>query len=285
MPESICPECDTPNEGTPRCPVCGVSAPDPGYLRAGPPPDPPSMLPMPPVAPALSGAGTAGRPRSGPWAVAGAGLMIVLALAGAGHLVLDTGTDPGTADAGIVADPSVTGTFDDGTFDDGSTAAGSLAGPEVPDVATPAESPAPGPAGMVSIEAEAAADPRTPQIAAMFDAYFTAINAHDAPAAAGAFAPGGLVDPGDPEQVASFGADIATTRDSDVRLWAVADDAHTGDVIATVSFTSTQAPGYGPPERRDETCTDWRLDFRLRSWEGQLLILGTAPGAVCAPCG
>jgi hypothetical protein len=258
MSEWRCPECDTANDGTTSaCVVC--DAPRTADRPADP--RPVAGLPVRPVR------------RPGPeveltrWRVAGVALVVLAGLVGGGYLLSDAGADSATGPAA----PSVTPV--------GWTPSET---PPEPEPAAEEFTPtAPGQIGLVSIES---ADPRATYLAALFDTYFTGINAHDASVATRVFAPGGVVDPAAPGQVADFGADIATTRDSNIRLLAVADDPHAGEVIATLSFTSTQDPGFGPPERPDETCTDWRLDFRLTSWEGDLLIFGTAPGAVSAPC-
>lgn len=34
-------------------------------------------------------------------------------------------------------------------------------------------------------------------------------------------------------------------------------------LLAKVTFCSTQQPGYGPPERKAETCTDWDIAYVL----------------------
>ncbi|MDR7278132.1 zinc finger Ran-binding domain-containing protein [Catenuloplanes atrovinosus] len=275
MIEWRCPECGTANDASaPRCLVCDGAAPEAAVV---------AMTSLP---------GTHRRRAPEPsdrWRLAGIAAVVLAVLLAAGYLILDTGPE------------SAAGTTAPGSESGSEAGAASLAAPEatvredapgVPDAGVPDEGltwvepspvteagtayqPPPTRAGLVSIAPEAAADHRAAEIAALFDTYFTGINAHDPTVATRVFAPGGVVDPGDATQVAAFNADTATTQDSDVWLLAVDGD------VATVSFTSSQAPGYGPPERPAETCTDWRLDFLLTA---DPLIMGTAPGAVSAPC-
>ncbi|MDP9791998.1 hypothetical protein J2S43_000510 [Catenuloplanes nepalensis] len=223
---------------------------------------------------------------AGRWRVAGAALVVLAGLLGAGYLLVDAGPESaaGTAAPGAGFTESRSGTdgssgqgfsadpFDEGLSDEPVSPHGAEPSP-VTEV-LPDPSP-PGRVGLVSIASAAAADARVAEIATLFDTYFTGINAHDPTVATRVFAPGGVVDPGDAAQVATFNEDTATTQDFDVWLLAVNGD------VATVSFTSSQAPGFGPAERPGETCTNWRLDFQLTS---EPRILGTAPGAVSSPC-
>lgn len=276
MSEWRCPECGAANDGAASCcVVCDCAAPV-AVAHSAEVPQPVMSAPVRPVRRRSPSADLAR------WRVAGVAAVVLAGLLGGGYLLIDAGAES------AAETPPATAEFIPGAGEDTlpATGAGAFGTPSgsSPEFPEPAEPTLPTTSGLVSIAADAAADPRAAAIAALFDTYFTGINAHDASVATRVFAPGAVVDPADPEQVAEFGVDIATTRDSDVRLLAVADDPGSGEVIATVSFTSTQAPGYGPPERRNETCTDWRLDFRLTRWESELLILGTAPGAVSAPC-
>ncbi|MFI5838395.1 hypothetical protein ACIA8K_01580 [Catenuloplanes sp. NPDC051500] len=318
MTEWRCTECDTANDAAAsRCVVCDGTAPASAGRPAGSGPASPAGAPVPPIPTPISpGYAPEGRaygpassaplpasPVSEPewpahrrkpratvarWRVAGVALAVLAGLVGGGYLLLDAGAQSATDQ------PS-----------DAVTEAGPEAGPEAaPEAASDVVTePAPGidadSSGALGFESQSASptvpaqigmvaivtgDARATEVAALFDFYFAGINAHDASVAAKVFAPGGVVDPNDPGQVANFGADTATTQDSNVRLLEVVDAAEPGELIATVSFTSTQAPEFGPPERPGETCTDWRLDFRLTRWHGELRIFGTERGAVSAPC-
>ncbi|GAB7047342.1 zinc finger protein [Catenuloplanes indicus] len=266
MIEWQCPECGTANDASaPRCLVCDGAAPATAESA-------PAVLTFVPGGRRRRAAAPAGR-----WRVAAIALVVLAGLLGAGYLLVDTGAEPA---AGTTSSPEAVSTEPFGEPEIShqpesfSVAEPSAVAEPVPfDEGLP--EPAPGRIGLVSIAPAAAGDARVVEIATLFDTYFTGINTHDPTVATRVFAPGGVVDPGDAGHVATFNADTATTQDFDVWLLAVDGD------VATVSFTSSQAPGFGPPERPGETCTNWRLDFRLT---GDPLILGTAPGAASSPC-
>jgi len=105
-------------------------------------------------------------------------------------------------------------------------------------------------------------DWRTTSVATTFDRYFTSVNNRDYATAAALFDASGVLDPTDPAQVAAFARDMSTTTDSEIVLGAVTSGPD-GAVLARVTFRSTQQAGYGPPERPDETCTDWNVTYVL----------------------
>ncbi|MDR7321547.1 MULTISPECIES: hypothetical protein [Catenuloplanes] len=262
----------------PRCLVCDGTAP-------ALPPSTPARVGRPAASAFVPGGRRRAPAPAGRGRVAAIALVVLAGLLGAGYLLVDTGAEPAAGTTAVFTEPSVAPeqfylpqqSYQPELSDlpePSAVAEPSAAAEPVPfDEGLP--EPAPGRIGLVSIAPAAAGDARVVEIATLFDTYFTGINAHDPTVATRVFAAGGVVDPHDAAQVATFNADTATTQDVDVRLLAVAGD------VATVSFTSSQAPGFGPPERPGETCTNWRLDFRLTS---DPLIIGTAPGAVSSPC-
>lgn len=126
----------------------------------------------------------------------------------------------------------------------------------------------------------AVSDPRAPQIAAMFETYFTGINEKDYAAVAGVFDPHGTLDPGDPEQLTAFSDGTATTEDSEVLLLGVADLAD-GRIRADVTFRSAQEPGDGPPGRPGETCTRWRVRYTLTTDDGYRIFRSRGASKPC----
>ena len=124
-------------------------------------------------------------------------------------------------------------------------------------------------------------DPRAGDVAAMFDTYFTGINERDYAAVAGVLDPAGELDPAAPGQLAAFAQGTSTTRDSDIVLWELTETAP-GRLRAEVSFRSEQEPGHGPPERRDETCTRWRVVYVL-SGDGDTYRMVRGDG-ISEPC-
>jgi hypothetical protein len=119
----------------------------------------------------------------------------------------------------------------------------------------------PGQVGLVTIEPQAAADPRTPAIAGMFHTYFTGINGKDYTSVGTVLDPAGTVDPTSAKEMAALERGTGTTQDSDITLMSIRDAL--GVVQAQVRFRSTQDAGAGPKGRSYETCTRWAIDYEL----------------------
>ena len=145
----------------------------------------------------------------------------------------------------------------------------------------PAAEPLPAQVGLVTV-VPGLADARAMEVAAMFDAHFGAINAGDYGAAAAYFDPDGVVDPGDPDQVATFAEDVSTTNDSDLVLHGLTDGPQPGRVLAHLTFRSQQAPGMGPRDRPAETCTRWDIVYELSTTAGYRIVRGSQ--AQSTPC-
>jgi hypothetical protein len=224
-----CAECGHPNDTAYRvCAICGSTGPDD---RPQPAPVEQQPVRRAPRRPALP--------------VALAAAAVLLLAAGGGYLWAGadrTGDDPATASASPPAAPPST--------------------MEQRDLEPPPGTPEPSQVGLVRV-ADTTGDWRGTTVAALFDAHFSSINNRDYATAASYFDPSGVVDPTDPTEVAAFGEDMSTTTDSDVTLWTVTEGPD-GAVLARVTFRSTQQPGYGPPGRSAETCTDWDVTYVLR---------------------
>jgi hypothetical protein len=118
--------------------------------------------------------------------------------------------------------------------------------------------------GIVRIAPDAAADAVAQSVARVLDTYFSAVNRHDAREALSVYDPAGVINPNDPAQVDSFARGISTTTDEDITLLSVGPDpSGAGSARAEVTFTSTQAPGYGPRPDTSETCTSWHVRYVL----------------------
>jgi hypothetical protein len=206
--------------------------------------------------------------------VAGLAVVAVLVLAGGAWytgLVDRLGFGPDSPAAPTVA-PTTDGPTVDPTVE-----------PTV-DPTTPTVDPAPTAVGMVAID-PTVTDPRAAAVAELFDAYFSAVNAHDTRRAVSAYDPAGVIDPTNADQVATFERETSTTEDSDVALLAVEDDpsgAGGAAVRARVTFTSRQDPGFGPRGRPSETCTHWEVAYVLTpAGSGYLIHGGSATSAPC----
>jgi hypothetical protein len=114
----------------------------------------------------------------------------------------------------------------------------------------------------------AAGDPAAPQVQALLERYFTAINDHDYAAYSA------LLDAPMRQQNSrsSFTAGYATTRDSAETLTSISDTGG-GELAATVSFTSHQSPA---DSINNSSCTAWTITLYLRPQGGSYLI-GTPP--------
>jgi hypothetical protein len=128
--------------------------------------------------------------------------------------------------------------------------------------------------GIVHVAAAVAADRAARPVATVLNTYFSAINSHDARRAFSVHDPAGEVNPSDPRQAEAFARATATTTDNDITLLSVSPDtSRSGGQRAQVTFTSSQAAGYGPRPNTDETCTRWHVTYALTAAaDGRYLI-------------
>jgi hypothetical protein len=141
------------------------------------------------------------------------------------------------------------------------------------------------PASVGSIRLDPGLDPaKGPEIAALFDTYFSAVNARNAGAALGALDPSGSIDQSDPSAVRKFTDGISTSTDDDILLLSLgADPSGKGLLQARVTFRSHQEAGKGPRGRESETCTRWDVTYVLTRPGGAYRIWGST-NAGNRPC-
>jgi hypothetical protein len=134
--------------------------------------------------------------------------------------------------------------------------------------ASPATSPAASAGSTVAVAPAAAGDPAAPQVQALLGRYFTAINDHDYAAFSA------LLDARMRQQdsQSSFAAGYGTTHDSAQTLMSIS-DADSGELAATVSFTSNQSPA---DSIDNSPCTAWTITLYLRP-QGSGYLIGPPP--------
>jgi serine protease Do len=115
-------------------------------------------------------------------------------------------------------------------------------------------------------------------IASTFEAYFGAVNIAEYRTAWGQLTPSAQ----QRHPLAEFIEDLSTSFGFDVRIHAF-DRTSPDTKIAYITFTSLQAPGYGP---EGENCTFWSLDYTMRLINGRWLIERADPhdGVGHVPC-
>ncbi|WP_432989059.1 hypothetical protein [Dactylosporangium sp. CA-233914] len=121
------------------------------------------------------------------------------------------------------------------------------------------------PASVGSVRLDPSLDPaQAPAVAAVFDQYFTAVNARNAGAALAVMDPNGSINQGDAAAVKRFSDGISTSTDDDILLLALGPDpTGKGILQARVTFRSQQGAGKGPKGREQETCTRWDVTYSL----------------------
>jgi eukaryotic-like serine/threonine-protein kinase len=101
-------------------------------------------------------------------------------------------------------------------------------------------------------------------VAQMFSNYFSGINDHKYQRSIDVFDPSSpAINPNDPSSEPKFAAADQTSHDTDVAITNL--DPADGSTVtsAEVTFQSKQAPGYGPADAPDETCTQWDITYQL----------------------
>ncbi|MFI5909637.1 hypothetical protein [Dactylosporangium sp. NPDC051541] len=141
------------------------------------------------------------------------------------------------------------------------------------------------PASVGSVKLDPSLDPaKAPAVAAVFDKYFTAVNARNATAALAALDPNGSINQGDANAVKRFTDGISTSTDDDILLLALGPDpTGKGQLQARVTFRSQQQPGKGPKGRESETCTRWDVTYSITQPGGEYRIWGST-NAGNRPC-
>jgi hypothetical protein len=240
----------------------------PGPPFQGPPPQvPPPYAPPPygldalmsggPASETLTGPGGDGRPpRRSPWILLT--VLIVVVLAGGG-----------TAAAFVLSShhsakhPSQAGAT--------SRPPASQSPPPTP-TQSPTTSPSPtSTPGQVGVAASVAGNPQTPQIVALLDSYFGAINARNYQAYYALLSPA-------EQQLTSpsqFSKGFATTKDRRATLQGISAGPD-GTTVAAVTFTSHQSPANSVDGH--QSCTHWRISLYLQG-NGNGYVIGKPPAS------
>jgi hypothetical protein len=198
------------------------------------------------------------------------GLVVLLAV-GAVTTVVLLGRDDGDP---TVTPPNSTETAGPTTGAPTKPRTGPTAGTSTPSTPTSV--------GVVAIDS-GVTDPRTADVAAMFDSHFSAVNAKNYTQALAAYDPAGVINPNDPAQASSYQHDVSTTTDDQITLRSVGPDpSGKGVLAARVTFRSNQQAGYGPKDRPDETCTRWDVTYTISRPDGVYKIF--AGKATNSPC-
>jgi hypothetical protein len=229
-----------------------------------------------------SSGGLPGRDRGWIWLVAV--MVVLLAAASAaggwfflshrGHPAARVATTPASAAKPSLVSPGAGAT---GTGGGGSAAQASASpAPSSPVSSSPPPAPATsvspppvGQAGLVAISATASG-PAAPHVAAFLSRYFQAINAKDYPAYRSMYDP--TSNPAQSE--AAFRSGYRTTQDSAITLVRLVPSG-AGGWLATVAFTSSQAPSDSPT---GTSCNRWRVLYVLAPAGATFVLEHVPPG-------
>ncbi|GLL01392.1 hypothetical protein [Dactylosporangium matsuzakiense] len=226
------------------------------------------------------------QPRPRPVWIFPAIVALVLLLAGGtvAFVMRDTWLPGGTP--GPTTGPTgAAGPTGDPTAGPSATATGGPTNGPTPTAAPTTAGPPTLPATVGSVKLDPSLDPaRAPAVAAVFDRYFTAVNARNAGAALGAMDPNGSINQGDAGAVKRFTDGISTSSDDDIALLALGPDPTGKGVLqARVTFRSRQQAGKGPKGRESETCTRWDVTYSITQPGGEYRIWGST-NAGSRPC-
>jgi hypothetical protein len=185
---------------------------------------------------------------------AGGGAFAVVSLTGSGHpataaAARHTGRTPsGIAATTAPATPSALATPSASAAPSATATATPTPSSTLPP--SPTESP-----GAVTVAAGAAANPAAPQVTALLNRYFNAINTRNYAEYSSVLNAQMRAD----NPAASFASGYATTTDSAETLTSITSSGG-GDLVATVSFTSHQSPADSVDQ---SPCNDWQLALYL----------------------
>jgi hypothetical protein len=110
----------------------------------------------------------------------------------------------------------------------------------------------------------------SPAVETLLSHHFDGINKHDYPEYAATLNPAELA----VQSRSTFDSGYSTTTDSGMTLTSLTDNG-SGGLIATVTFTSRQAPAKSID---DSACNDWTLSLYLVS-QGSGYLIGPAPSS------
>lgn len=250
-----------PPSAPPAVPPSAVAAPSPSPSAMTSPespdvvpgPVPPEQIlrePMPPYqSPQAPGRGNRGT------ILIAAAVVVVLAAGGAAFAVVSS-RGSGHTSAGPLAHPTA-------------GAASRVAATTAPATPTPTPSPTPTASpGTVQVAAGVAASSAAPQVTALLNRYFNAINTRNYAEYSSLLDAQMQAD----DSAASFAAGYATTEDSAETLTSITSTG-SGGLAATVSFTSQQSPA---DSIDNSPCNDWLLTLYLVP-QGNGYVITPAP--------
>jgi len=239
-PPAAVPSADIPPTAVPFSPVPPGQGPYSGPV----PPNQPGFGPQPP-------------PRRGGSGLLIAMVIVLVFLVGGGAFALVSALTKNKAGA-----PS--GQPTSGTSSPAASATGSASASAS---ASPTTSPT-GSTSTVAVSPSAAANQSAPQVQALVERYFSAINSHDYAAY------NSIHDAKSQMARSTFDSGYATTTDSAEELTAIS-DAGGGELAATLTFVSHQDPA---KSINNSSCTKWTIMLYLLPQGGSYLITSTPPG-------
>jgi hypothetical protein len=234
---------------------------------ASPPyqPTPPPYQPGPPYPPVPPATGPSGGGRRGLFIAVAA--IVVLAAGGGAYAVANslgkhsTAQPPSQPSTGA-ATPAGGGTPTGGTPATGTPSSGG------PRQATTPASPTPSPTLSLVTIGQSVTSSAAPQVETLLSHYFHGINARDYGEYASTLNPAQQAK----QSPSTFESGYATTTDSGMTLTSLADNGP-GGLVATVTFTSHQAPAQSVDH---SACNAWTLNFYLVP-QGTGYLIGPAP--------
>ncbi|MEY9934648.1 hypothetical protein ABH926_009316 [Catenulispora sp. GP43] len=157
------------------------------------------------------------------------------------------------------------------------------------DTDTPSPTPTPPPSppattavGLVQIDPSLVGDPRSVQVATLFDSYFSDITTKNFDAVFALYDPSGDLNTNDQQQRDSFEQADKTSTDDNATLTALSPAGPGAATTADVTFRSQQAAGYGPGNDPNQTCTMWSLTYTLTYTSDDKYLIKSATGTPSA---
>lgn len=124
---------------------------------------------------------------------------------------------------------------------------------------------------------QVADDPKAREVATMFAHFYGAINNRDYDKAMRRYDPHSkVVNIDSARSREGWTRQMSTTQESDIALTGLSSDGTY--TLATMSFRSTQDPGYGPATNPDDTCDDWTITYQLTHTKGYRIVKAPKEG-------
>lgn len=130
---------------------------------------------------------------------------------------------------------------------------------------------------------QVADDPKAQEVATMFAHFYGAINNRDYDKAMRRYDPHSkVVNIDSAKSREGWTRQMSTTQESDIALTGLSSDGTY--TLATMSFRSTQDPGYGPASSPDDTCDDWTITYQLTHTKGYRIVKAPKEGVSHTSC-